>query len=127
MNFSIGNFSNITNISPSALRYYEKEQLIIVHRDSVGRRFYTTEDIDWIFFIKKLKDTGMPIKDIKEYALLRYQGDSTIQQRLEILENHKLAVEKEKDKWENNLQNLNDKIKIYKDKLNCKEPEISSN
>lgn len=127
MNYSIGSFSTITNISPSALRYYEKEQLIIVHRDPAGRRFFTTEDIDWIFFIKKLKDTGMSIKDIKEYALLRYQGDSTIQQRLEILGNHKLAVEKEKVKWENNLQNLNDKIKIYKDKLNSKEPEISSN
>jgi len=49
---------------------------------------------------------------------LRYQGDSTTQQRLEILEKHKVAVVKEKEKWENNLQNLNEKIKFYKDKLN---------
>ena len=125
MNYSIGDFSNITNISPSALRYYEKEQLIIVHRDSAGRRLFTAEDIDWIFFIKKLKDTGMPIKDIREYALLRYQGDSTIQQRLKILEIQKLVVEKEMAKWESNLQNLNDKIEIYKNKLNSKESKAS--
>lgn len=64
----------------------------------------------------------MSIKDIKEFAILRYQGDSTIQQRLKILENQKLVVEKEKAKWESNLQNLNDKIEIYKNKLNNKVP-----
>ena len=118
MNYSIGQFSNITNISSHTLRYYEKEQLLVVSRDSVGRRFYTTEDVDWILFIKKLKDTGMSIKDIREYALLRYQGDSTTQQRLKILEKHKVAVVKEKAKWANNLRNLDEKIKLYKSKLN---------
>jgi len=124
MNYSIGEFSNITNTSSHTLRYYEKEQLIIVNRSSSGWRFYTVEDVDWILFIKKLKDTGMSIKDIKEYALLRYQGDCTMQQRLKILEKHKLVVVEEKIKWDNNLLNLNDKIKLYKSKLN-KEPEIS--
>ncbi len=117
MNYSMGFFLKITNISPSTLRYYEKEQLILVHRDSTGRRLFTDEDIDWILFIKKLKDTGMSIKDIQTYAFLRYQGDSTIQQRLEILEHQKLVVEKEKAKWERNLNNLNDKIEIYRTKL----------
>ena len=117
MNYSIGQFSNITNMSSPTLRYYEKEQLLVVNRDSGGRRFYTSEDVDWIIFIKKLKDTGMSIKDIREYAVLRYQGDSTIQQRLEILEQHKLAVIKEKKKLENHLQNLDEKIDIYKNKL----------
>jgi len=104
-------------MSSPTLRYYEKEQLLIVSRDSAGRRCYTSEDVDWIMFIKKLKDTGMSIKKIREYALLRYQGDSTIQQRLKILEDHELAVIREKTKLENHLQNLNEKIKIYKDKL----------
>lgn len=117
MNFSIGQFSEMTDISPHTLRYYEKEQLLIIKRDSIKRRLYTPEDVNWIQFIKKLKDTGMSIKDIREYASLRYQGDSTIQQRLKILENHKLAVIREKNKWENNLQNLDEKITIYKSKL----------
>lgn len=118
MKYSIGQFSDITNISSYTLRYYEKEQLLVVSRDSAGRRFYTPQDVDWILFIQKLKETGMSIKEIREYSLLRYQGDSTTQQRLEILEKHKIAVEKEKAKWTNNLQNLNEKIKFYKKKLN---------
>lgn len=118
MNYSIGQFSTITNISSPTLRYYEKEQLLVTNRDSIGRRFYTKEDMAWILFIKKLKDTGMSIKEIREYAILRYQGDSTMQQRLEILEKHKAFVMEEKEKWERNLQNLDEKIEIYKSKLN---------
>ncbi|MBU2700097.1 DNA-binding transcriptional MerR regulator [Sporomusaceae bacterium BoRhaA] len=124
MNYSIGQFSTITNVSSPTLRYYEKEQLLIVSRDSAGRRFYTEEDIAWILFIKRLKDTGMSINNIREYALLRYQGDSTTQQRLEILEKHRLAVIEEKAKWETNLLNLDEKIKIYKSKLSQR-PETS--
>jgi len=125
MNYSIGEFANITNVTAYTLRYYEKEQLLIVNRDSSKRRFYTKEDIDWILFIKKLKDTGMPIKDIREYARLRYQGDSTIQLRLAILEKHKLAVVAEKAKWETNLLNLDMKINFYKKKI-INEPATSS-
>jgi DNA-binding transcriptional MerR regulator len=117
MNYAIGQFSAITKISSYTLRYYEKEELLIVSRDAAGRRFYTTADVDWILFIKKLKDTGMSIKDIKEYSLLRYQGDSTMQQRLEILEKHKVFVAAEVAKWNNHLQNLDEKIKIYQGKL----------
>jgi len=117
MKYSIGQFSTITNISSPTLRYYEKEQLLVINRDAIGRRFYTEQDIAWILFIKKLKDTGMSIKEIREYAILRYQGDSTIKQRLEILEKHKVFVMEEKAKWERNLQNLDEKIAIYKSKL----------
>lgn len=117
MNYSIGQFSDITKLSSPTLRYYEKEQLLIVNRDSSGRRVYNSDDVDWIIFIKKLKDTGMSIKNIREYALLRYQGDSTTQQRLAILEKHRLTVLEEKKKWDVNLLNLDEKIKYYKNKL----------
>jgi len=63
--------------------------------------------------------------DIREYALLRYQGDSTMQLRLTILEKQKLAVVEEKAKWENNLLNLDVKISLYRSKLD-KEPATSS-
>lgn len=117
MSYSIGEFSALTNLSIDTLRYYEKEKLIIVERDPAGRRCYTEADISWILFIKRLKETGMSIKDIKEYALLRYQGDSTMLQRLHMLEKHRLLVQEEQAKWEANLMNLEEKIKIYQDKI----------
>lgn len=117
MSYSIGEFSGIINLSIDTLRYYEKEQLIFVERDEAGRRRYTEADVNWILFIKRLKDTGMAIKKIREYAFLRYKGDSTILQRLQMLEQHRLLVLEEKAKWEANLKHLEEKISIYKSKL----------
>ena len=37
----------------------------------VNRRCYSDKDLSWIEFIKRLKDTGMPIKEIQHYAELR--------------------------------------------------------
>lgn len=117
MSYSIGEFSAIINLSIDTLRYYEKEQLILVERDAAGRRRYTETDVSWILFIKRLKETGMPIKEIKEYAFLRYKGDSTMLQRLHMLEQHRLLVLEEKAKWESNLEHLEEKISIYKGKI----------
>lgn len=117
MEYSIGDFSKISGLSIHTLRYYEKEQLIIVNRNAANRRCYTEDDINWILFIKRLKETGMPIKDIKKYAILRYEGDSTMLQRLDMLQQHRTFVRSEKEKWESNLKNLDDKIAIYEERI----------
>jgi DNA-binding transcriptional MerR regulator len=117
MSYSIGEFAAMTNLTIDTLRYYEKEQLIRVSRDAGGRRRYTDADTAWILFIKRLKETGMPIKDIKEYAVLRYQGDGTLPQRLKMLEQHRLRIVNEKAKWELNLKHLEEKISIYQEKM----------
>lgn len=117
MSYLIGEFSAIINLSIDTLRYYEKEQLIIVERDVAGRRRYTEADVGWILFIKKLKDTGMSIKKIREYALLRYKGDATMIERLRMLKQHRQLVLEEKAKWESNLNQLEEKISIYESRI----------
>ena len=64
MNYSIGEFSRLTGLGIHTLRYYEHENLIIPERNSSNRRRYSDRDIAWIDFIKRLKDTGMPIKAV---------------------------------------------------------------
>ena len=61
----IGEIAKAAGISEYTLRYYEKKVLIRVRRDDVGRRCYDESDVEWIKFIKRLKDTGMLLKDIK--------------------------------------------------------------
>lgn len=114
---TIGEISTATGIRESTLRYYEKKELIQVSRDSSGRRIYEENDIDWIRFIKRLKDTGMPLKDIRTYSKLRYMGDVTMQDRMNILEEHRLFVLAEQQKWNEYLENLDTKIDFYKNKL----------
>lgn len=117
MIYSIGEFSKLSGISIDTLRYYEKEKLIVVERDSSGRRKYTDSDIQWIAFIKRLKETGMPIKQIRRYAVLRYQGDSTLRERLEMLRQHRDYVVAQKENCEANLRHLDEKIKTYEEKI----------
>ena len=114
----IGKIARLTGLTISKLRYYEKHGLIRVARDKNGLRNYAEDDIAWIKFIQRLKDTGMLIRDIKKYAELRYNGDLTIPERLEMLQVHRQYVLKQQQKWQDYLQNLDDKIEIYKSKLN---------
>ncbi|ACK40158.1 MerR family transcriptional regulator [Listeria monocytogenes] len=117
MNYTIGAFSKEVELSIDTLRYYEKEKLILPKRNEINRRIYDSSDITWINFIKKLKQTGMPIKNIKEYAKLRYLGDQTIEQRMTLLyRQYDILVEK-REETELYTQFLLNKIDIYKEML----------
>ncbi|WP_109078371.1 MerR family transcriptional regulator [Aggregatibacter kilianii] len=113
----IGKFSVLTGITPHTLRFYEREGLIQVQRDGGGRRYYSEKDVEWAKFVQRLKETGMPLKDIRTYAKWRDEGDSTIALRLALLEQHQSYVLQEKQKWEAYLVNLNRKIALYQELL----------
>ena len=114
---TIGEISEKTNLPESTLRYYEKQGLIRVSRDKNGRRNYEESDIEWIKFIRRLKETGMLLKDIQLYSDLRYHGKSTMSERLNILQSHRQYVLDQKMKWEEYLQNLDNKIEFYKQSI----------
>lgn len=114
---TIGELSKKTGISAYTLRYYEKKGLIRVSRDAAGRREYDGADVEWVRFIKRLKDTGMLLRDIRRYSDLRYLGGSTMTERMEMLQKHREYVLAEQRKWEEHLLRLDDKIEIYRDKL----------
>ena len=115
--YKIGEISKITNLTIDTLRYYEKEGLITPARDQNNIRIYSDSDIRWIQFIKKLKQTGMPLKNIKEYSNLRDQGDSTINERLSLLYEQKQRLEQNSKQLEEHILFLNNKIDIYKAKI----------
>lgn len=110
---TIGEIAKRTNLSESALRYYEKNGLIRVARDHNGRRVYEESDVEWIKFIWRLKETGMRLKEIRRYAQLRYRGDITMPERLGMLQRHREYVLEQQRKWNEYLQNLDDKIIYY--------------
>ena len=65
---------------------------VIPLRNASNRRRYSEKDIAWIAFIKRLKATGMPIKEIKKYAALRAKGDVTLSERMEMLIQHRQSL-----------------------------------
>lgn len=113
----IGEIANKTNLPASTLRYYEKKGLLKVDRDKNGRRYYKESDIEWIKFIRRLKETGMLIKDIQHYSELRYVGSITMPERLQILQLHRNYVLEQQLKWTEYFQNLDDKIEFYQQSI----------
>lgn len=113
MGYPIGKFSKMVSLSIDTLRYYEKERLIIPARDQNNRRTYSEADQRWIAFIKRLKATGMPIKEIKTYARLRYKGNSTIDERLQLLFTQKNRLTAQRQEIDAHIAFLENKIATY--------------
>ena len=117
MDYSIGEFSKVTGLGIHTLRYYEQERLIIPLRNSGNRRRYSEKDIAWIAFIKRLKETGMPIKEIKKYAVLRAKGDDTLSERMEMLVQHRQALHEQMRRLQEHEAQLDEKIAFYQREL----------
>ena len=112
---NITKFSILTNISAHTLRYYEKIGLLKqIERNSSGHRNFTQKDVVWVEFIKRLKETGMPLKKILKYADLRDVGISTYELRMQILEEHALMLEEKIAEEQSHLQMLRQKIQYYR-------------
>ena len=120
MDYSIGEFSKATGLRIHTLRYYEHENLIIPLRNSSNRRRYSEKDIAWIAFIKRLKATGMPIKEIKKYAALRAKGDVTLSERMEMLMQHRQSLDERIRQLQEHEAMLDEKIAFYRQEIECR-------
>lgn len=64
----IGETSAAFNIPESTLRYYEKQGLLpLMERDDAGRRLFSEYQMRLLETVLRLKQTHMPIQDIRQY------------------------------------------------------------
>ena len=113
MEYSIGEFSRKTGIGIHTLRYYEHEGLLLPARTAANRRQYSERDVTWAAFILRLKETGMPIREIRRYAALRAEGDDTLSARMEMLTEHRANLAAEVEKLHAHMEALDAKIAFY--------------
>lgn len=126
MEYSIGEFSKLTGLGIHTLRYYEQEGLIAPKRNSGNRRCYSDNDLAWTYFIKRLKDTGMPIKEIRHYAELRADGDPTLSERMEMLLQHRQALNEQIARLQEHKIKLDEKIDFYRNEMERTQNTVSS-
>lgn len=82
MSYSIGEVSQTTNIPISTLRYYDREGMFPkLARSNGGIRVFSEKEVATIKVIDCLKNTGMPIKDIKNFLDWGEEGDASLQKR----------------------------------------------
>ena len=68
-------------------------------------------------FIKRLKETGMPIKEIKRYAVLRAAGRVSLNERMEMLVQHRQNLHQQIALLLQHQEKLDVKIDIYGEQI----------
>lgn len=112
--YSIGQAAENLGLAPSALRYYDRENLLPgLERSPGGTRKFTEDDLEWVSYIERLKKSGMPIKEIKRYVALFEQGDATIAERREIVEARRAEVERQLEDLKTTLDYITYKCWFY--------------
>ncbi|MFC3996659.1 MerR family transcriptional regulator [Nocardiopsis sediminis] len=111
---SISQAAERTGLSPDTLRYYERIGLIDpVPRSASGYRVYDEGALQWLEFVLHLRDTGMPVRDMLEFARLRRQGEHTAPQRRALLAGHREKLREQARRLESTLGFLDRKIDHY--------------
>jgi DNA-binding transcriptional MerR regulator len=113
---SIGDVAQETGLSVHALRFYEREGLMLtehVARGTSGHRRYAPDDVHWLRICIKLRASGMPLAKIRQLAELVREGPGNEQQRLDLLSEQQRNVEKQLAELAECHRTISRKVGIY--------------
>ncbi|CAG0936321.1 putative HTH-type transcriptional regulator [Thermoflexales bacterium] len=112
--YTIQRVAEMTGISAHTLRYYEKIGLLApVKRHSNQHRRYSENDLGWIDFIKLLRETGMPLRQMQRFMQLARRGAGTISDRIVLLSDHRRELFTRIAELQAHLEHLDRKIAYY--------------
>lgn len=114
MSLQISQLANETGLSIHTLRYYEKEGIFPpVKRNENGIRIYDSEDVEWIKFACRLRETGMSITEMKKFAQLVIQGDESKNERIKLLRQQNTRIKNQMEQLTRCMELINHKIELY--------------
>jgi DNA-binding transcriptional MerR regulator len=112
--YTINEVAKVCDISVHTIRFYDKEGLLpFVTRNSTGNRQFSEADLEVIKLVCCLKNSGMQVKEIKQYIDLCMQGKDTAPARRELMIRHRKAILKQIDDFKKNLNIVDLKIGFY--------------
>lgn len=65
IHYMISEAAKEVGVESHVLRYWEEEMNLVIDRTEMGHRYYTEEDLELFQCIRKLKDEGVLIKELK--------------------------------------------------------------
>ena len=113
MTYTISEIAEKMGVSVLTLRFYDKEGLLPFVDRVNGRRVFKDEDFAWLRIISCLKNTGMPLKEIRQYMELCQLGDASLQERLEMILRQKRSIEDQIRSLQENLKLIEYKVWYY--------------
>ncbi|KJU71667.1 MerR family transcriptional regulator [Clostridium baratii] len=116
MNYTIAQAAKKMNLTIYTLRYYDREGLLSnVERDKSGKRIFTKDSMEMLALISCLKNTGMPIKEIKKFIDWQNEGNNTLHDRNDMLIKHKEDVLNQIEDLKKHLRLIDRKLDYYHD------------
>lgn len=118
MYYTISQVAEKCGLTAHTLRYYDKEGLLpFVERSASGIRKFREADFEWLGIITCLKETGLPVKQIKQFIDWCIEGDSALAERYNVFVEQKRSIEKQMAVLQKHLDKVNYKIWYYKTAL----------
>lgn len=109
-------------LSADTVRFYEKSGMLpVIPRDGRGWRQFGPSEVNWLKTLGHLRNTGMPLDDIKAFASSAHAPDcntaSEKARRLEILQRHAKTLAQRRADLDACQAYLDHKISIYSTRL----------
>ncbi|WP_233185254.1 MerR family transcriptional regulator [Paenibacillus sonchi] len=112
--FTIGQVAAKVGLNIGAIRFYERKGLLDpVVRNEQNNRLYTDDEINWLIFLRCLRETGMSVEEIKKYYDMVKAGTSTLPERIKLIQDQKQALLDDIDKKKAQLVHLEHKLERY--------------
>lgn len=115
--YTIGQVSEMFRLPISTLRYYDKEGLFPHMERRSGRRQFGEQELEALRVIECLKESGLEIKDIKQFMQWCAEGPATYGKRKQLFENRLQAVEAEMQRLQKTQNMLKFKCWYYEQAL----------
>ncbi len=107
-----------SGLNVDTIRYYEAEGLVPnVPRGLDGQRRFSHENVEWLTLLYWLRETGMPMKVMRQFADLYSKGDQTIPARKAILLGHSARLAERRRALDRCDEILARKLEIYEEHL----------
>ena len=102
-------------LTTDTLRYYERIGLLPpIPRKSNGNRYFPREILDWIELVVCLRQAGVPIEKLIDYARLLALGDASLKAREDLLQEQLDSLKQKRKSLDNSIDRLTCKIDLYK-------------
>lgn len=75
-------------------------------------RYFSEEDLEWVYWVNFFRYTQMGIEEIKQYYAFYLAGDSKLKERREIIIKHQNKIAKDIKEFQKIYEKLENKLKI---------------
>lgn len=117
---SIGDVAQQTGLTVHALRFYEREGLMLtrhIARGTGGHRRYSPQDVYWLRICIKLRASGMPLAKIRRYAEMVREGPGNEEQRLALLREQQRHIENQLTELQECLRTITREVGTYEQRV----------